>query len=265
MENELLTYGLALLVGLFLGLTGGGGSILTVPILVYIAKIEPVSATGYSLFIVGVTSLIGMLSYFKEKLVDIKLAVLFAVPSMISVWLVRHFVIHNLPDTILSIGGWSLSKDTAIMFFFAVVMILSSIKMMFFKEQTQGHIQYIDPNFKAAVIGGIIVGVLSGLIGAGGGFLIVPAITLFMGVPVHLAVGTSLLIIALNSLVGFTGDFSHLSEINWSYLLEFSLFSSVGVLVGVYLGKKLNPKRLKSVFAWFVMAVAVVIMFDFFN
>lgn len=263
MDNEILTYILALIVGLFLGLTGGGGSILTVPILVYIAHIEPVLATGYSLFIVGTTSFVGMLSYFKEKLVDVKLAVLFAVPSMVSVWLVRRFVIHSLPHTLLTLNGWVLTKDTAIMFFFALVMIASAIKMMFFSTNKEQ--KYTQPNLKAATIGGVLVGVLSGLIGAGGGFLIVPAITLFMGVPVHLAVGTSLLIIALNSLVGFTGDFSHLSEISWPYLLEFSLFSIIGVLIGVYVGKRLNAKKLKAVFAWFVMAVAIVMIVNFFR
>ena len=260
MENELLTYGLALIVGLFLGLTGGGGSILTVPILVYITKIEPVSATGYSLFIVGITSLVGMFSYYKENLVDVKLALLFAVPSMISVWLVRHFVIHNLPDTLLQINNWILEKDTAIMLLFALVMIISALKMMFFKEEQRAYHKF---NIKAAMLGGVVVGVLSGLIGAGGGFLIVPAITLYMGLPLHLAVGTSLLIIALNSLVGFTGDFAHLSAINWSYLLEFSLFSAIGVLVGVYLGRLMNAAKLKLIFAWFVLAVAVGMIVNF--
>ncbi len=260
MENELLTYGLALIVGLFLGLTGGGGSILTVPILVYIAKIEPVSATGYSLFIVGITSLVGMFGYYKENLVDVKLALLFAIPSMISVWLVRHFVIHNLPDTLLHINNWSLTKDTAIMLLFALVMIISALKMMIFKEE-QDTVQ--KSNFKLAMFGGLIVGGLSGLIGAGGGFLIVPAITLYMGLPLHLAVGTSLLIIALNSLVGFTGDFAHLSAINWPYLLEFSLFSAIGVLIGVYFGKLMNATKLKLIFAWFVLSVAVVMIVNF--
>lgn len=261
MANELLSYILALVVGLSLGLTGGGGSILTVPILVYISGIEPVLATGYSLFIVGVTSFVGMLGYFKEKLVDIKLAILFSVPSMLTVWLVRRFVVHNLPNELLQIGTFTLTKDTALMSLFALVMILSAVKMIWFSDKADSE-KIEQPNFKVAIGSGVVVGILSGLIGAGGGFLIVPAITLYLGLPVHLAIGTSLLIISLNSLVGFTGDFQHLTDIQWPYLLEFSLIAVIGVLAGVYIGKLTNAKKLKTIFGWFVLSLAIVIIIN---
>ncbi|MEO5912028.1 MAG: sulfite exporter TauE/SafE family protein [Pelobium sp.] len=254
-----LTYFLALFIGISLGLTGGGGSILTVPVLVYSAKIEPVVATAYSLFIVGLTSLVGAGNYYQKKLVNVRMAIIFAVPAFITVWLMRKFVIHAMPDSLLKIGDFTLTKDLFLMLFFALIMLISGAKMVFGVEKEIQEKQEIK--YGLVLLNGIIVGVLSGLVGAGGGFLIVPALVFFMSLPMHKAVGTSLLIISINSLIGFTGDVLNLPQIDWRFLLIFSSIASAGIFLGIYLNQFLNSEKLKKVFGYFVLLMAVVIIF----
>lgn len=255
------TYFLALFIGLSLGLTGGGGSILTVPVLVYVANIAPVIATAYSLFIVGFTSLVGAGSYFKKGLVNVRMSVIFAVPAFITVWLVRKFVIHDMPEILFSIGDFTLTKDLFLMLFFAVIMLVSGCKMIC-GDPKDNIIVKTKTNYTLVILNGIAVGVLSGLVGAGGGFLIVPALVFFMHLPMHKAVGTSLLVIAINSLIGFTGDVLNLPKIDWYFLIVFSLIASVGVFLGVYLNKFINNQKLKKVFGYFVFIMAVVILIE---
>lgn len=253
------SYILALFIGISLGLTGGGGSILTVPVLVYIARIQPLIATAYSLFIVGTTSLVGAGNYFRKGLVDIKTAILFAIPSMLTVWLVRKFVVHAIPLQLLEINGWMLTRDVFLMLFFAFIMIISAFKMIFF-EASNGE-ETKKQSFLLTTGSGLIVGLISGLVGAGGGFLIVPALVVLMGMQMPIAVGTSLLIIAMNSLLGFTGDFSHIKPIDWNYLFVFSIVGAVGVLLGGYIITFLNADKLKKVFGFFVLMMAIFIVF----
>ena len=254
-----LTYFLALFIGISLGLTGGGGSILTVPVLVYSAKIEPVVATAYSLFIVGLTSLVGAGNYYKKKLVNVRMAIIFAVPAFITVWLMRKFVIHAMPDLLFQIGSFTLTKDLFLMLFFAFIMLISGAKMVFgVKKEIQ---EKQEIKYGLVLLNGVIVGILSGLVGAGGGFLIVPALVFFMSLPMHKAVGTSLLIISINSLIGFTGDILNLPQIDWQFLLIFSSIASAGIFLGIYLNQFLNSEKLKKVFGYFVLAMAVVIIF----
>jgi hypothetical protein len=260
MESHIyLTYFLALFIGISLGLTGGGGSILTVPVLVYAARIEPVVATAYSLFIVGLTSLVGAGNYIKKGVVNIRMAIIFAIPAFITVWLMRKFIIHAMPDQIFSIGNFMLTKDLFLMLFFALIMLISGFKMVYGIENQFKEGQEIK--YSLVLISGIVVGILSGLVGAGGGFLIVPALVFFMRLPIHKAVGTSLLIIAINSLIGFTGDVLNLPNIDWSFLLIFSAISSVGIFFGIYLNQFLNSEKLKKVFGYFVLIMAVIIIF----
>ena len=254
-----LTYFLALFIGISLGLTGGGGSILTVPVLVYSAKIEPVVATAYSLFIVGLTSLVGAGNYYKKKLVNVRMAIIFAIPAFITVWLMRKFVIHAMPDLLFQIGSFTLTKDLFLMLFFAFIMLISGAKMVFgVKKEIQ---EKQEIKYGLVLLNGVIVGILSGLVGAGGGFLIVPALVFFMSLPMHKAVGTSLLIISINSLIGFTGDILNLPQIDWQFLLIFSSIASAGIFLGIYLNQFLNSEKLKKVFGYFVLAMAVVIIF----
>lgn len=257
--HSYLTYFLALFIGISLGLTGGGGSILTVPVLVYAARIEPVIATGYSLFIVGLTSLVGAGSYIKKGLVNIRMAIIFAIPAFITVWLMRKFVIHAMPNQFFSFGSFTLTKDLFLMLFFALIMLISGFKMVYSIEKKFKEGEEIK--YSLVLISGLVVGILSGLVGAGGGFLIVPALVFFMGLPIHKAVGTSLLIIAINSLIGFTGDVLNLPNIDWNFLLIFSSISSLGIFLGIYLNRILNGEKLKKVFGYFVLIMAVIILF----
>jgi uncharacterized membrane protein YfcA len=256
---DILGYFAAILIGISLGLIGGGGSILTVPVLVYLLKVEPVTATAYSLFIVGLTSLIGSAAYMKNNLVSYKTAFVFAVPSFIAVFLTRKFILPSIPETILSFGSFDLTKNLFVMLLFAILMILASISMIRDKNPELDAAD-LSFNYPLIMIEGFIVGILTGLVGAGGGFLIIPALVLLAKLPMKMAVGTSLLIIAAKSLIGFTGDLGIQRDINWILLSIVSLLAVGGIFAGSYLSKFISAKKLKPAFGWFVMLMGVYII-----
>lgn len=253
----LLGYGLALLIGISLGLIGSGGSILTVPILVYIMKVEPFIATAYSLFIVGSTSLIGGLKNYLDKKVDTKAVLLFGIPSVITVYITRAFLLPLVPDSI-NIARWSIDKNVILMILFALVMFTSAIKMIRPKGQ-QKEVQNTIPSLSGLLIQGVLIGLLAGTVGAGGGFLIIPALVLFAKMPMRQAVGTSLCIIAIQSLIGFLGDLAH-TVMDWKLLLTFSGISVIGIFIGIYLTKFVPDKKLKQGFGYFVLLMAIYIL-----
>lgn len=248
---EVLGYIGALLIGLVLGLTGGGGSILTVPILVYLLAIQPVTAMAYSLFIVGITSGFGAFQNFKKGLVDFKNGFLFAIPSFIGVYLTRRFLIPRLPEVFLQ-EPFLITRDVVLMVFFALLMILAAYSMLKKRKTTENE----EPiSWVQLVIQTFIIGIIIGLVGAGGGFLIIPSLVLFAKIPMKKAVATSLFIITLNSLIGFLGDLQNLS-IDWSFLLGFTSISIVGIFIGIYLNQFINESQLKKGFAYFVLVMA---------
>lgn len=250
----------ALCIGLILGLTGGGGSILTVPVLVYLLGIPPVTATAYSLFIVGTTSGFGAIRNYFNGLVAVKTAFLFAIPSFIAVFLTRRFVVPALPDTILKTDYFTLSKDTFLMGFFAVIMFLAALAMLRKKAVCNETVsENTNTNFLILIPQVFLIGMVIGLVGAGGGFLIIPSLVFFAKLPMKKAVGTSLLIIAINSLIGFTGDLKNL-DADWNFLLTFSLVSVFGIFAGIYLNRFVNETQLKKGFGWFVLLMAVYIL-----
>ncbi len=251
----------AVIIGLVLGLIGGGGSILTLPVLVYIFGVEPVIATAYSLFIVGVAAVAGTLKNMSQKLVDFKTALIFALPAFIAVYLTRRYLVPALPDPLLNIGDWSLSKDVGIMVFFAIIMVLASISMIRDRREEPETDQDLEPqyNYPLIVLEGFVVGVLTGIVGAGGGFLIIPALVLLAKLPMKKAVATSLLIIAIKSLIGFVGDLQVL-DIDWTFLLIFAALSVGGIFVGVWLNQIVPGKKLKKGFGWFVLVMGVFIV-----
>ena len=253
---EILGYVGALFIGLVLGLTGGGGSILTVPILVYLMSISPVTATAYSLFIVGSTSTFGAIQNYRKNLVDIKSGFLFAIPSFIAVYLTRKYIVPRIPDIILE-APILITKNTFLMLFFAVIMIFGALSVL--KKKSQDTTVEENRNLILIGIQTFIIGIIIGLVGAGGGFLIIPALILFAKLPMKKAVGTSLFIIAMNSLVGFTGDMQNL-VIDWLFLLTFSAISVVGIFIGMYLTKYTNESQLKKIFAYFVLLMAAIIL-----
>ena len=256
---ELLGYIGALFIGIVLGITGGGGSILTVPVLVYILNYNPIIATAYSLFIVGTTSGFGTIQNFRKGLVVPKTALQFAIPSVIGVYLTRKFIVPGIPDVVFYFGSLQLSKATFLMLLFAVVMFMAAYSML----KTQKEDDIVDFKIKSLVIVWIklfFVGILIGLIGAGGGFLIIPALLKFAKLPIKKAIGTSLLIITINSLIGFIGDVQN-TVIDWTFLLVFTAVSVIGIFIGLYIQQFINEKLLKKIFGVFVLIMSIFILY----
>ncbi len=320
----------AIIIGITLGLIGGGGSILTVPILVYMLHIDPVLATAYSLFVVGISASVGSFTYMKKGLLSYKTAIIFAVPSFIAVFLtrrflvpaipdqlfsighldittevlfifllviamlsvsllslndafkgnkkhirtfllvtpaaimvfvMRQFIIPKIPDNLIVIGDFTLSKNMGIMLFFALIMLLSSFSMI---KQSSLKDNEEDPkgliyNYPMIVLEGAVIGTITGFVGAGGGFLIIPALVLLARLPMKLAVGTSLLIISVKSLAGFLGDLNN-QQIDWVFLLSFTGLAIMGIFLGTYLSRYIQGTKLKKGFGWFVLTMALYII-----
>ena len=259
---EIIGYIGALIVGLVLGLIGGGGSILTVPILVYFLGFSPIIATSYSLFVVGSTALVGTVRNIKEKTIDFKTAIIFAIPSIITVFMVRSIVIPNLPEVIFSIGNFSLTNSLFIMLLFALIMLLAGWSMIKSKKiANDTEIRDYDNNHYFAIgTQAIGIGALAGLVGAGGGFLIVPALVLLVKLPIKKAISTSLFIISIQSLIGFLGDLKTLT-IDWRFLITFTIFSIIGIFIGLAFSKKISAKGLKKGFGYFTLVMAVYIVY----
>jgi uncharacterized membrane protein YfcA len=259
----ILGYIAAIFIGITLGLIGGGGSILTVPVLVYLLGASPTMATGYSLFIVGVTSAIGSVAFFKRKLVSIRTAVVFGIPSIIAVYATRAFIVPALPDIIFSLGSFNFTKDVFLMVLFAVLMILASYSMI--KKKKAPEIEAPETaqsfNYPVILLEGAVVGVLTGLVGAGGGFLIIPALVILSKLPMKMAVGTSLVIIAAKSMLGFLGE-PNLTDptFEWNMILLVTAMSIAGIFLGSYLSTKIDGAKLKPAFGWFVLVMGIYIL-----
>ncbi len=251
---EMMGYAAAVLMGGTLGLMGGGGSILTVPILVYLFHISPVLATAYSLFIVGVTSLVGMTGYIKQGLVNYKIGLTFAIPSFIGVFVSRKFIVPAIPEQIFTLGSYTLTKDTAILLFFSILMLIAAYTMIKEKKEDKST-KEISEDLKALfiILEGLVVGIITGIVGAGGGFLVIPALVLLTKLPMKEAVATSIMVIAIKSLIGFLGDVGGSLDLNWNFLLSFSVFTIFGIIAGTYSSRFVPEKKLKPVFGWFVM------------
>ena len=250
----------ALLMGLVLGLIGGGGSILTVPIMVYFLDVNPILATAYSLFIVGITAFVGAVRNFQNQLVDFKTGIIFAIPAFIGVYIARAYFIEMIPDEIIILSA-VLQKGTAIMIFFSLIMLLASYFMI---RENNNEIKSSTLNYSKLILSieGLVVGMLTGIVGAGGGFLIIPALVLFAKLPMKKAVATSLMIIAIKSLFGFIGDLGNVNLIfDWPLLILFTILSVIGIYFGIYLTKFIEGKSLKKGFGWFVLVMAFVILF----
>jgi len=256
---EVLGYVCALIIGVVLGLIGGGGSILTVPVFVYLLSINPVTATAYSLFVVGISALVGALRNIQKKLVDFRTAIVFAIPAFIAVYVTRKYIVPAIPDNLFTVGDFLVTKNVGIMVFFAIIMLVAAFSMIRNRKGASNEETEVRYNYPLIIIEGFIIGVLTGLVGAGGGFLIIPALVLLAKLPMKKAVATSLLIIAIKSLIGFVGDIENM-EIDWTFLLGFSSISIVGIFIGVWLNKFIDGKKLKKAFGWFVLLMGVYII-----
>ena len=252
-----MEYVFALAIGITLGLMGSGGSILTVPVLVYIGGVLPATAINYSLFIVGITSLAGVVNYGLKKMVNFKAAITFALPSLVSVVLVRSWLLPLIPETIITTSSFTLSKSLVLMLLFAVFMLVAARGML---RKSNAKVETdTSPSHIRLLVTGFFTGMITGLLGAGGGFLIVPALVLVLKQDIKQAVGTSLLIIALNALTGFAADLPN-TQPDWGFLIGFSGISIAGLLVGVYLSKFISGAKLKPLLGWFILAMGVFII-----
>lgn len=258
---EIIGYVASALIGISLGLIGGGGSILTVPVLVYLFRVDAVLATSYSLFIVGATSLVGVIPKFRDGMIDFRTALVFGAPSILAVYLTRHWLVPAIPDVVLTIGTNVITRSLFLLLLFAVLMVAAAFSMIRSNGLARSSVERSvrTYNYPVILMEGIVVGVLTGVVGAGGGFLIIPALVLLSGLPMKEAVGTSLLIIAAKSLVGFAGDWGHF-QINWLVLLSITGIAILGIFIGNSLTRKFDGERLKKGFGWFVLITGIYII-----
>ncbi len=258
---EIFGYISALAIGISLGIIGGGGSILAVPVLAYLFSIDEKAATAYSLFIVGSCALVGGLKQHLKGYVDWKTSIVFGVPAIIGVTLVRYFVIPILPDVLFSIGDFELTRRMGMFGLFALLMIPAAFSMLKPNKEPINKNQIVKYNYPLILIEGLVVGGITGLIGAGGGFLIIPALVILANVEMKVAVGTSLIIIAFKSLLGFfLGDFLTMT-IDWPFLMIFTSLSLVGIFIGSYLSNFIDGKKLKKAFGYFIFVMAIFIFY----
>lgn len=256
---EIIGYIASVLIGISLGLIGSGGSILTVPVLVYLFGVDAVAATGYSLFIVGFTAAVGSRDYFVKGLVNLKTAIIFGFPSIVAVFITRAFIVPAIPNVIINFGDVVVTKSMLLLLLFAILMLISAYSMI---KKTNGVQDHKGPqvfNYPVIFLEGAIVGIVTGLVGAGGGFLIIPALVLLSKLPMKEAVGTSLVIIAAKSLIGFMGEASE-TTVDWMLIFKVSIFALLGIFIGLYLSKKIDSSRLKPIFGWFVLLMGIYII-----
>ncbi len=256
-----LGYLLSILIGISLGLIGGGGSIMTVPVLVYVFGIKPTLATGYSLFIVGIAAFIGSIKYFNNKLISLQIAFYFSIPSLVAIAVTRKFLMPLVPEEIFKIGNFMFTKDVLILVVFAIIMIASAKSMIRSRtSNVQDTKSGEERHISKVMLDGLVVGFLTGFLGIGGGFLIIPVLVVLAKLPMKIAIGTSLLIIAINSFVGFSIDVFSGVPIDYKFLLMISLFSVSGIFIGFEFGKKIHGDKLKPAFGWFILAMGIYIL-----
>ena len=259
--NIILGYIGALFVGITLGLIGSGGSILSLPIFVYLFGINPVIATAYSLFTVGLTSLIGSIKNIKLKLIHINTVIYFSFSAAVSVYLTRRYVIELIPDEIISIGELIITKEKFLMLFFALLIYFAGIAMIRKRKDNDSKEKKVYKYSKVLILAeGTVVGFITGLVGAGGGFIIIPVLVLFSKLDMKKAIATSLVIISIKSLFGFIGDIENYI-IDWWFLIIFSSISIIGIFIGQAIGLKTDGSKLKKGFGYFIIIVASSILF----
>ena len=255
---EFFGYLLAVLIGIFLGIFGGGGSLLAVPVFAYIFSLDEKVATAYSLFTVGISSIVGTIKQLGN--IEWKVTLIFGIPSIIAVWLVRFFIIPNLPEIIFDNETFIITRRMLIFGIFTFLLLISSFSMIY---ETNKNVKPINiKNFYVLIIiEGFIVGGLTGFVGAGGGFLIIPALVILIGLDIKKAIATSLIIIALKSTFGFFLGDVMVMNIDWDFLVYFTLLTTLGAIIGTYFGKSIDKLKLKKWFGIFIMVIAISILF----
>ena len=258
----IIGYVASLLMGITLGLLGGGGSIMTVPILVYLFKVTPTVATGYSLFVVGITALIGSAMYYRKGEIDLKVGLSFGLPSIAGVSFSRGWLVPRVPSVVAEFGDFVMTKEIFVMIAFAALMIFASSSMIRVRKVHKPSTLPDHLRLVVLALNGLIVGVIAGFVGAGGGFLIIPALVFVAKLPMRLAVGTSLFIIASQSLLGFSGDVIRGTTVDWALLETIAATAAVGIALGSSLSHKMKEQKLKVAFGWFVLAMGAAILVE---
>jgi uncharacterized protein len=257
---DILGYIASVFIGISLGLIGGGGSILTVPVLVYLFGVDPLLATTYSLFIVGATSLAGAFTKYKQGLINFRTAFIFALPAVVTVFVTRRFLVPLIPQNIFTVDNFTFTKPLLLLILFAVLMIAASVSMIRGngKEAVNEKENQVF-NYPMIFLQGAFVGIVTGLVGAGGGFLIIPALVIFSKLPMKKAIGTSLFIISINSFIGFLSSLPH-HLMDWKLLLIVTALAIAGIFTGNKLGHKIPGEKLKNGFGWFVLVMGIYII-----
>ena len=253
---HLAGYCLCVFIGFSLGLIGGGGSILAIPMLVFFFGIDPVLATTYSLFIVGLTAVSGSIDHYRMHNIDYKTVLLFGIPSVIVLFIMRRWLLGLIPPTILNTGTWVLSKSLFIMIVFSITMLAAGWSMV--KKNSYTH-SPAKLSYYRLILQGCITGAITGFIGIGGGFIIVPSLVLFAGLPMKRAIGTSLVIITTNCLVGILGNLEVVESLNFIFLSVLAALAIVGILIGTWSIRFIPDKQLKPVFGWIILVLSAVI------
>ncbi|HWB63130.1 MAG TPA: sulfite exporter TauE/SafE family protein [Chitinophagales bacterium] len=246
----------ALCTGLVLGLMGGGGGLLAIPILVYLFGVEASVATGYSLFLVALTASSGAFQNIRKKMVDYHAAFYYGLPSVITLYIMRRYVMPAIPKALFTVGNYTVQKNQLILFALAIVMFAAAYKMITSDNDVITDEPHKANKLKLATLA-VVIGSFLGLVGAGGGFLVMPSLIYFANLPPKKAVGTALVIVSVNSLIGFIGDLGTHTAFNWSFLLTFSFFSISGVFIGHYLAGFIHNHLLKKYFGWFILVVGI--------
>jgi len=253
-------YAASVAIGLCLGVIGAGGSILTIPVLVYLLKTDPLVSTIYSMFIVGACSFVGTVLSAVKNCIDFKAAVWFGIPSVIGVFAARKLIFPLLPEKFFCIGSLTVSKDVFIMVVLAGVMLFVSLRMLKNNSAQVRHDKALHLPTSFFVLQGVITGIVTGLLGVGGGFLIVPALLLWARLSIKIAIGTALLIITINSAMGFASGYSSIAT-DWALLLKYATGAIVGILAGTRLADKLPADNLKKILAWFIIITSVYVLY----
>lgn len=248
----------ALITGLLLGLVGGGGSLLAVPILTVLFSVGPETATQDALLVVGLTSSIGVADHLRQRTIHWPSVARFGLPSLLTVWLTRHWLLPLLPTVLVDTSFLTLTKTRLISLGFVLVMVVAAVGMLRPTTPSPTSIPTDRNTFVWKLSAqGVAVGLLTGLVGTGGGFLIVPGLVILAGLPLTVAVGTSLLLVCLNSLVGFISTSGYGPPSDYSLLLLFSALSVGGVLLGNRLARYVPTDRLRPAFGYFMLLVSI--------
>ena len=255
---EYFGYLAAIFIGVFLGIFGGGGSLLAVPVFAYIFTLDEKVATAYSLFTVGIASFVG--AYKQHTKINWQVALIFGIPSILGVWIVRFFIVPILPEIIYNYENFILTRRMLMFGVFSFLLFISAISMIY--ETNNIRPLKIKFFYSIVIFEGFIVGGITGLVGAGGGFLIVPALVILIGLDIKKAIATSLLIIALKSTFGFFFGDLLVMNIDWNFLLLFTLLTIFGIFIGTYFGLFINKIKLKK---WFGVFILIIGLFIFLN